>query len=109
MGWNSAGAIFNPVAETLIEQEASAEIKRAVLGRLIGLLRADDWDTLDESAEEFRHDTVIVGLFRDEGVMLPCDAGDGGTGFGRCTRRLAHDGNHVDEADQSWWHKSDSR
>jgi hypothetical protein len=63
MGWASAGAIFDPIAQALIEHGASVELKRKVLVKLIGVLRDGDWDTEDESLGAFRHDPAIVSAF----------------------------------------------
>jgi hypothetical protein len=68
MGWASAGGIFDPIAEALIELKASEKVKRRVLGPLIGRLQAEDWDTEYESLAQFRDDPVIVDLFREHGV-----------------------------------------
>lgn len=108
MGWNSAGGIFDAVAEALIEQNASPEMKRKVLGKLISYLQSEDWDTLDESAEQFRHDPAIVGLFVERGVTLKCEAKDGPAGTRMCERRLGHRGDHVDGLDENWPQKSGS-
>jgi hypothetical protein len=70
MGWASAGPIFDSVAQGLIDAGASEEIKRRVLGDLIGTLQGEDWDTEDESLEAFRGDQVIVDLFAEHGVTL---------------------------------------
>lgn len=71
MGWASAGPeIFDPVPQGLIDAGASDEIKRRVLGPLIGKLQGEDWDTEDESLEEFRNDPVIVALFAEHGITL---------------------------------------
>ena len=64
MGWASAGDIFNPVAQALIDLGADERMKRGVLGPLIDRLRDGDWDTEDESLQEFRDDPVIVDLFK---------------------------------------------
>ena len=71
MGWASASRIFDPVAQGLIDAGASDEIKRNVLGDLIGALQGEDWDTEDESLEEFKDDPVIVAVFAEHGVKLP--------------------------------------
>lgn len=63
MGWSSGGDIFNGVAKALVELGADERIKRGVLGPLIDSLRDGDWDTEDESMQEFRDDPVIVELF----------------------------------------------
>lgn len=68
MGWASASEIFDPVAHALIDLGADADTKRQVLGTLIGKLQDLDWDTEDESLEEFRHDPVIVQLFYEHSV-----------------------------------------
>lgn len=63
MGWASAGGIFDPIATALIEHNASVELKRIVLVKLIDVLRDGDWDTEDESLDQFRHDPAIVSAF----------------------------------------------
>lgn len=73
MGWASAGLIFNNVARSLIAASASEDIKRHTLGVLIDDLRDGDWDTEDESLEEFQHDAVIVDLFAQRGIHLATD------------------------------------
>ena len=77
MGWASAGAIFDPVAQGLIDAGASEEIKRRVLGPLIRTLQGEDWDTEYESLEEFKDDPVIVELFAEHGITLGEDDDDG--------------------------------
>ncbi|MFJ6073666.1 hypothetical protein ACIQFU_22965 [Streptomyces sp. NPDC093065] len=68
MGWNSANRIFNPVARALIETGADDATKRKVLGDLISELQDGDWDTEDESLEEFLDDPAIVAAFHDHNV-----------------------------------------
>lgn len=68
MGWGSAGDIFDPVAQALVDLGASEDVKRRVLGPLIDKLRDEDWDTCDESAERFVDDPVIVALFAERGL-----------------------------------------
>jgi hypothetical protein len=63
MGWASAGGIFDPIAQVLIDLNASVETKRDVLVKLIGVLRDGDWDTEGESLDQFSHDPVIVSAF----------------------------------------------
>ncbi len=63
MGWGSAGSIFDPVAQALVDLGADADTKRKVLGPLIRTLRDGDWDTTDESRDQFCDDPVIVSLF----------------------------------------------
>ncbi|CAM5590949.1 hypothetical protein [Streptomyces purpurascens] len=70
MGWSSANSIFNPVARALSEAGAPDDTKRKVLGDLIGGLQDGDWDTEDESLEDFLHDPAIVKAFADKDVHL---------------------------------------
>jgi len=63
MGWASAGSIFDPIAQALIDERASVELKRKVLVKLIEVLRDGDWDTEDKSLSQFRHDPAIVSAF----------------------------------------------
>lgn len=83
MGWASAGAIFDPVAQALIDLDADEHTKRKVLGPLIDALQDGDWDTEHESLEQFRHDPVIVSLFyqRNVGGQFGAAAVDGVLGF----------------------------
>lgn len=70
MGWNSANRIFDPVARALIEAGATDDVKRKVLGDLIRELQDGDWDTEDESLEDFLGDPAIVQAFADRNVHL---------------------------------------
>ena len=73
MGWSSANSIFDPVAQALIDCGATPEVKRKVLGNLIGGLQDGDWDTEDESLELFADDPAIVQAFADHDVHLDED------------------------------------
>jgi hypothetical protein len=68
MGWNSANRIFDPVARALQQTGADDNTKRKVLGDLIGELQDGDWDTEDESLEDFLDDPAIVAAFHDRNV-----------------------------------------
>ncbi|MET9142413.1 hypothetical protein [Streptomyces sp. NPDC004042] len=70
MGWNSANRIFNPVATALQKANADDDTKRTVLGNLIRELQDGDWDTEDESLEDFLDDPAIVSAFADRNVHL---------------------------------------
>ncbi|HET6691724.1 MAG TPA: hypothetical protein VFG74_12755 [Miltoncostaeaceae bacterium] len=70
MGWSSANSIFDPVARALIDAGADDTTKRRVLGDLIGGLQDGDWDTEDESLEEFLDDPAVVAAFADRNVHL---------------------------------------
>lgn len=68
MGWSSANSIFNPVAKALQNVGADDATRRKVLGDLIGGLQDGDWDTEDESLEDFLGDPAIVAAFHDHNV-----------------------------------------
>ena len=70
MGWNSANRIFDPVAHALIKAGADDDTKRTVLRDLIKELQEGDWDTEDESLEDFLGDPAIVQAFADRNVHL---------------------------------------
>jgi len=102
MGWGSAGyAIFNPVAKGLIDAGASDEIKTSVLSSLIVALRDGDWDTEDESLEQFKDDPAIVEAFRQHGVILYCGAESGDGKWCDLERGHAYDF-HADERGDQW-------
>jgi hypothetical protein len=73
MGWSSAGHIFDPVARALIDAGVDGPTKRKVLGVVIKELQQGDWDTEDESLEQFTDDPDIVAAFADNGVKLHVD------------------------------------
>lgn len=102
MGWASAGAIFDPVAKALVELNAPDETKIRVLGDLIGALQDGDWDTEDESLEQFADDPAIVEAFRQHDVYLGCDSEhpDGGDW---CDLERGHDGDHADYRRRRHW------
>ncbi|MFE1849907.1 hypothetical protein [Streptomyces sp. NPDC059489] len=80
MGWSSANGIFDPVARSLQNAGVDDATKRKVLGDLICGLQDGDWDTEDESLEEFLGDPAIVAAFHDRNVHLS---------DGRCCQRTA--------------------
>jgi hypothetical protein len=80
MGWSSANQIFNPVARSLQEAGVPDQTKRKVLGDLIGGLQDGDWDTEDESLEDFLDDPAIVAAFHDHNVHTQDE---------RCCRQVA--------------------
>ena len=72
MGYASAGyTIFNPIMRALIASGAPDDTKKTVASLLIKQLQAEDWDTEDESLEEFADDLAIVAAFAENGVRLP--------------------------------------
>lgn len=70
MGWASASEIFNPVCIALQKAFMIPEARTAVLVTLIKALQDGDWDTEDESLEEFKDDPAVVAAFRQCGVYL---------------------------------------
>ncbi|WP_435113326.1 DUF6011 domain-containing protein [Nocardiopsis synnemataformans] len=70
MGWAAGSDVFNRVARALIDQGADDDTKRIVLDPLIGALQDADWDTEDESLDEFRDDPLIVEMFAAHGIPL---------------------------------------
>lgn len=101
MGWASAGEIFDPVAQALIDCNASDELKTKVLGTLIGQLQDGDWDTEDESLDAFQNDPAIVTAFREHDVYLACNDSNGPPGSTRCEFELDHVSVHYD-GDVAW-------
>jgi hypothetical protein len=101
MGWASAGAIFAPVAKAMAELNAPDEMKIRVLGDLIGVLQEGDWDTENESLDEFRDDPAIVEAFRQHGVIIECghESDDGEW----CELECGHEGDHGDDSGMSRW------
>lgn len=102
MGWSSGHEVFNAVAHQLSQEGVPDETRRRVLGVLIDGLRDRDWDSEDESLEEFRDDPLIVKLFAERGVTADCGDQGGPAHTAECSRYLGHDGDHVDDQDYSW-------
>lgn len=73
MGWGSAYEIFNDVADALIEAGASDDVKEKTLTKVIGTLRADDWDTELDSLQSYLDDPSIVRAFANHGVCWDDD------------------------------------
>ena len=64
MGWASGGRIFDRVARKLIEARVPDDAVTAVCVDLIEELTDGDWDTLDESIEQFEDHPAIMEAFR---------------------------------------------
>jgi hypothetical protein len=99
MGWASAGNIFDPVAQVLIDCGAPDDLKTRALGKLIDTLRDGDWDTCEESLEGFEHDPAVVQAFRDNGIVLHCNVNKGALW---CEKEKSHDGDHWDSSGDMW-------
>lgn len=97
MGWASAGSIFDPIAQALIDHGVDDELKLLVCDTLIGVLQEGDWDTEGESLDQFAGDPVIVEAFRRHDIILTCwneDRSDGH--WHECTLERLHPGDHSD-------------
>lgn len=64
MGWSSGGEIFDPVARELVLADLPDDVVATVLASLIRELCAGDWDTLDESVQEFRSEPAVMAAFK---------------------------------------------
>lgn len=64
MGWASANSIFDRTATVLLASGAEDYVITDTLAALIGELTDHDWDTLDESIEEFRDKPAVMAAFR---------------------------------------------
>jgi len=76
VGFSGGNEIFDPVARKLITLGIDDETRYQISGALIGALQESDWDTEDESLEEFKADDAIVRAFAEHGIDLdeeePC-------------------------------------
>lgn len=102
MGWSSANRIFDPVARSLVQLGAPDEMKRSVLGALIKGLQDGDWDTEDESLDEFKDDPAIVAAFADNRVFTRCLKADD-EDERECMLPAGHTGSHAEyEGGPTW-------
>lgn len=71
MGWNSAGGIFDSVAERLLQGVAEGEATETVavetLAVLARVLRDGDWDVEDESLQQFNGSRIVESALRAAG------------------------------------------
>jgi hypothetical protein len=84
MGWSAGGEIFDPVARGAQKihaylvnigrtQAAADRLVDEVLRPLITALQGHDWDTEEESLEEFADHPAIVAAFAAHNIYLPSD------------------------------------
>ncbi|MFF7329710.1 hypothetical protein [Streptomyces sp. NPDC008150] len=103
MGWNSANRIFDPVARALIDTGAdTTTTTRKVLSDLIGELQDGDWDTGDESLEDFLDHSAVVSAFADRNVHLgdrSCCRRELDADLRQCLIRMRHD--DIDETEMA--------
>jgi hypothetical protein len=97
MGWSSAGGIFDPICTAMVEGVDAKKVDEAwataTLTKLIAHLQDGDWDTEDESLEQFVGHPFVVAAFKAQGVevWLDEDEGDDGT-CGDCADGRCHGG-----------------
>lgn len=77
MGWASAGEIFNRTARAVLESQASDAETIEILYELADALRDGDWDTVDESIEEFAEYPYVVLALRMASGLLELDSATG--------------------------------
>jgi hypothetical protein len=70
MGWASASEIFDPVCKELQKSFLVPETRQKILVVLIKALQDSDWDTEDESLNEFSDDPAVVKAFGECGIYL---------------------------------------
>lgn len=107
MGWSGGNYVFDPVARKARELALTDEQKTGLLTVLIRELQDRDWDTEDESLEEFKDDQAIVEAFRRQEVILECSHSYGkGAATRWCERErgaIGHqDGQHEDADGVTW-------
>lgn len=99
MGWASAGSIFDPVAQALIDSEVPDDKQTTILTVLIKALQGGDWDTEGESLGEFAGHPAVVAAFRARGVVIQC--GDE-TDDRWCENERDHKDDHRDWQGETW-------
>lgn len=76
MGWSSGNEIFDPIAAGTTTIDHPTRLK--LLTNLIDLLQEQDWDTEDESLDQFRHDLTVAAAFYLNGVGVTLDTDERG-------------------------------
>ncbi|MGA5497778.1 hypothetical protein ACPCSP_25790 [Streptomyces cinereoruber] len=75
MGWGSAGIkIFDPVARVLINAGVDEDTQVKALGDIIEALRTEDWDTEQDSLDQFLDHPGVVRAFARHGITAPSAA-----------------------------------
>jgi len=74
MGWNTGNDVFDPVCKFLIAGVQQRSIKEwqaeEILVVLIEALQESDWDTENESLDEFKEYPYVVNAFRRREIPL---------------------------------------
>ena len=71
MGWASASGIFDSAVSAAIEAGLDGDKLTQFATNMIDTLSDQDWDTQDESVEQFRNNPYVVKAFEDRGYRLP--------------------------------------
>lgn len=73
MGWNSANQIFDPVCDLVVSMvegnSLSEDQATSLLSTLIDKLQDGDWDTEDESLENYLNYAYVVNAFAERDVF----------------------------------------
>lgn len=72
MGWASANPIFDETIREAIYNDVEGRALYCIASALIAQLQNGDWDTEDESLEQFRDQPEVIRAFKDAGVLIPC-------------------------------------
>lgn len=112
MGWGSAGAIFETVADALIEASGESECITDVCAALIRCLSSQDWAGQAESLERYTgHDDtmalyVVKAFIREGHAVKFCDAAvikNDGTLRIACSLIAGHSGKHTASYQHMQW------
>jgi hypothetical protein len=77
MGWSSGGEIFDDVARALVDAQVGDELLDRVLYLLAVRLTDQDWDTVDESIDEFAGQPVAQHALRKANGRVWLNGPDG--------------------------------
>lgn len=103
MGWASAGAIFERVADDLIASGAPDRTRRQVCSSLIDVLCDRGWDTAEESMSLYEDDTAIISAFEDNKFYFTCHLeAEVDDELLMCEERRDHDSPHRDHGGKTW-------
>ncbi|MCU1645416.1 MAG: hypothetical protein JWN03_5691 [Nocardia sp.] len=76
MAWNSAGhTVFTPIADILINSDASPELTTTALTALIHHMLHDDWSYAGALTclDEYAHNPAVVDAFTNNNIPHPRD------------------------------------
>jgi hypothetical protein len=103
MGFSRGNEIFDPVAYRLIEADLHPAVTYEIARTLIDALLECDWDTADESLDEFEEFEPIRGAFRECGIFKTCtDIGQVQDVSYWCEKEFEHTNAHSDLNGHEW-------